>query len=69
MPSLESLSSAQALDEFAKSVARNVAVLRSDSVEVNGGIKNTEELNAHLVKGRDLPFDYQRLIDESRSYK
>lgn len=68
MPSLESLSNQQALDEFCKSVARNAATLRSELVDVNGGIMTTEQLNAHLVKGRDVPFNFQRLINESHTY-
>lgn len=69
MPSLETLSSTQALDDFSKSVARNATALRSEAVDVNGGIKTTDELNEHLVKGRDVSFNYQRLIDESLCYK
>lgn len=68
MPCLESLSSPQALDEFAKTVAREVTALRGGAVDVNGGITTTDDLNAHLVKGRDVPFNYQRLVDESRTY-
>lgn len=68
MPSLESLSNLQALDEFSKTVAREATALRGGAVDVNGGITTTDGLNAHLVKGRDVSFNYQRLIDESHTY-
>lgn len=69
MPSLEALSGAQALNDFSCQVARNVESLRSGSVDVNGGIQTTEDLKAHIAEGRNVPFTYSRLIDESRSYK
>jgi hypothetical protein len=69
MPSLESLASPQARDEFSKCVARDAIALRSGAVDVNDGITTTEQLNAHLVKGREVSFNFQRLIDESHTYK
>lgn len=68
MPSLEALAEAHALDDFAKSVAEHAVALRSNVVEVNDGIKTTEELYRHVIKGRNVPFDYERLIEESRGY-
>jgi hypothetical protein len=61
MPSLEALAGSSAIDAFAKKVAADAQALRIETVEVNGGIQTTEALNAHLMKGRDIPFDYQRL--------
>jgi len=68
MPCLESLSSPQALDEFSKAVAKEAAALRGCGADVNVGITTTDDLNAHLVKGRDVPFNYQRLVNESYAY-
>lgn len=69
MPSLESLASPQARDEFSKCVARDAIALRGGAADVNDGIMTTEQLNDHLIQGRDVPFNFQRLIDESHTYK
>lgn len=69
MPSLDSLSSAESLREFARQVASDVENLSSESVDVNGGIKTTDELKQRLIAGRNVSFDYDRLIDESKSYQ
>ena len=68
MPSLKALSGTKATQEFAQRIAEQVKKQRDQSVDVNGGIKTTKALAAHIEKGREVSFDYDRLIDESRSY-
>jgi hypothetical protein len=69
MPSLDTLSSPMSLRDFARQVAASVEKLSSEPVDVNGGVKTTDELKQRLIAGRSVSFDYDRLIDESKSYK
>ena len=69
MPSLDTLASPTSLRDFARQVAANVEKLSSEPVDVNGGVKTTDELKQRLIAGRSVSFDYDRLIDESKSYK
>jgi phosphoribosylformimino-5-aminoimidazole carboxamide ribonucleotide (ProFAR) isomerase len=69
MPTLEDLFAPGAAEQFAQSVAHNAIAFRKDTVDVNGGIRTTAELNERIAKGRSVEFDYQRMVDESKSYR
>jgi hypothetical protein len=69
MPTLDALLDVNTLRTFAQRVASNVEKLGNEPVDVNGGVKTTEQLKDRLISGRKIQFDYQRLIDESTSYK
>ena len=69
MPSLAFLDTPHELTFFANKVANDAESLRGGIVDVNNGIKTTEDLKAHITQGRNISFNYERLIDESTSYK
>ncbi|MBV5301927.1 MAG: hypothetical protein J0649_09130 [Methylococcales bacterium] len=68
MPSLDELSDLTAREEFVKSVAEMATKRVDQPVAVNAGIKTSAELYSHVMQGRDVQFDYQRLIEDSHAY-
>lgn len=65
MPSLEELNDPSKLEEFCKQVATKATTVNYDphKEKQENTIYTTEDLNEHLEKGKDVPFDYQLLID------
>lgn len=69
MPNLQELASREARKQYSQRIAGDVQQLRSQSADVNGGIKTTEELLSLVHDGRKVSFDYERLVDEAASYE
>ena len=69
MASLLTLSHAENAAEFSRRIASGVTASLETSVGVNDGIRTTQELNQCLREGRNIQFDFSRLIDESKTYR
>lgn len=68
MPSLAELNDPAKLEDFCRQVATratNQSYVPPKEKQENT-IYTTEELTKHLEKGKDVPFDYQLLLDISK---
>lgn len=65
---LDQLNDQEAISRFAQDVAQQAMRNAETDVRVNDGFMHPEDLLAHLKQGRDVPVDYDRLVQAGTSY-
>jgi len=68
MPSLKDLENKVEKSSFVKEVTNSISKFEEKEIDLNAGIKTSEELTDHIKSGDQVNFNYTRLINESGKF-
>jgi len=69
MATLAELKNGVVRDAFVKKTVDTSSASQMEPAVLNSGLKTTAQLIEAIKKGDSIPFDYNRLVEESKKYE